>query len=64
MNKLYEYQKKQQKNVTKLRELALDDRISQDKIDELRKEQKEAYDKYNFIKYFRKAINKIEKSDK
>lgn len=63
MNKLYEYQKKQQKNATKLRELALDDRISQDKIDELRKEQKEAYDKYNFIKDFRKAINKIEKSD-
>ena len=64
MNKLYEYQKKQQKNATKLRELALDDRISQDKIDELRKEQKEAYNKYNFIKDFRKAINKIEKSDK
>lgn len=64
MNKLYEYQKKQQKNATKLRELALDDRISRDKIDELRKEQDEAYKKYNFIKDFRKAINKIEKSDK
>lgn len=64
MNKLYEYQKKQQKNATKLRELALDDRISQDKIEELRKEQDEAYKKYNFIKDFRKAINKIEKSDK
>ena len=58
MNKLYEYQKKQQKNTTKLRELALDDRISQDKIDELRKEQKEAYDKYNFIKNLRGAMKK------
>ena len=56
--------KKQQKNATKLRELALDDRISRDKIDELRKKQDEAYKKYNFIKDFRKAINKIEKSDK
>lgn len=50
--------KKQQKNATKLRELALDDRISQDKIDELRKEQKEAYDKYNFIKNLRGAMKK------
>lgn len=58
MNKLYEYQKKQQKNATKLRELALDYRISQDKIDELRKEQKEAYNKYNFIKNLRGAMKK------
>lgn len=64
MNKLYEYQKDQLKKSARLRELAYDDRISQNKIDELRKEQKEAYDKYNFIKDFRKAINKIEKSDK
>ncbi len=58
MNKLYEYQKKQQKNATKLRELALDDRISQDKIDELREKQKEAYNKYNFIKNLRGAMKK------
>lgn len=64
MNKLYEYQKEQLKKSSRLRELAYDDRLKYDKQEELRKEQDEAYKKYNFIKDFRKAINKIEKSDK
>lgn len=58
MNKLYEYQKKQHKKTTVLRELALDDKISQDKIDELREQQKDAYNKYNFIKNLRGAMKK------
>ena len=64
MNKLYEYQKEQLKKSARLRELAYDDRLKFDKQEEIRKEQDEAYKKYNFIKDFRKAINKIEKSDK
>ena len=46
--------KKQQKNATKLRELALDDRISRDKIDELRKKQDEAYKNTTLLKILEK----------
>lgn len=58
MNKLYEYQKKQHKKAVKLRELAFDEKTNQNIIYELRKEQDEAYKKYNFIKNLRGAMKK------
>ena len=58
MNKLYEYQKEQHNKSVRLRELAIDERTPRDKITELRKEQKEAYKKYNFIKNLRGAMKK------
>lgn len=58
MNKLYEYQKEQHKKAVRLRELAIDDRTPRDKATELRKEQDEAYKKYNFIKNLRGAMKK------
>ena len=58
MNKLYEYQKEQHKKSVRLRELAFNDKIPQDRVDELRKEQDEAYKKYNFIKILRGAMKK------
>lgn len=58
MNKLYEYQKEEQKKASKLRELAFDENIPQSKVDELREKQKEAYNKYNFIKNLRGAMKK------
>ena len=58
MDKLYEYQKREQKKATILRELALDDKLNIEKTREIRKQQQESYDKYNFIKDLRKAIEK------
>lgn len=58
MNKLYEYQKEQHKKAVRLRELAIDDRTPRDIITELRKEQDDAYKKYNFIKNLRGAMKK------
>lgn len=58
MNKLYEYQKEQLKKSARLRELALDDKTPQNKIEEIRKEQDDAYKKYNFIKNLRGAMKK------
>ena len=57
-NKLYEYQKEQLKKSARLRELAYDDRLKFDKQEEIRKEQDEAYKKYNFIKNLRGAMKK------
>lgn len=58
MNKLYEYQKEQHNKSVRLRELAIDDKTPRDKINQLRKEQDEAYKKYNFIKNLRGAMKK------
>ena len=58
MNKLYEYQKEQHNKSVKLRQLAFDDKIPQNRVDELRKKQDEAYKKYNFIKNLRGAMKK------
>lgn len=58
MNKLYEYQKEQHNKSVRLRELAYDDRLKFDKQEEMRKEQDEAYKKYNFVKNLRRAMKK------
>ena len=58
MNKLYEYQKEQHEKLAKLRQLAIDERTPRDKVTKLRKEQDEAYKKYNFIKILRGAMKK------
>lgn len=63
MDKLYKKQKEELKKSVNLRQLAIDKSISKEKSDEIRKKQDEAFKKYNFIKDFRKAVNKIEKSD-
>lgn len=57
-NKLYEIQKKALEKSIKLRELSYDDTISFEKQEEIRKQQDDAYKKYNFIKNLRSSMLK------
>lgn len=56
-NKLYEIQKKALEKSIKLRELSYDDTISFEKQEEIRKQQDDAYKKYNFIKNLRSSMS-------
>lgn len=61
MNKLYEKQNQEYKKSVELKKFCLDDKIPKEKIDEIKKQQQEAYDKYNFVRGLRNAIEKRDK---
>lgn len=55
--KIYEELKKS----VHLRKYSSDDRLSFDKTSQIQKEQREAYNKFNFFKNLKKAMNEGEK---